>query len=112
MPWDDLYALAVPDRSFCMLFNPANALRRSGPRRRGGSLVVYAVADRAAQLLALGDGEIRQRYLDDLYAIFPQANGIVREMVIQRWPLGTAIGYPNRSAYQTRLAGGWGRIAF
>jgi protoporphyrinogen oxidase len=112
MPWDDLYALAVPGRSFCMLFNPANALRAGGPRRPGGSLVVYSVAERAAALLSLGDGEIERRYLEDLIAIFPEARGIVREVVIQRWPLGTALGYPNRAADVSRLAGGWGRIAF
>ncbi|MFO1058622.1 MAG: FAD-dependent oxidoreductase [Dongiaceae bacterium] len=112
MPWDDLYAVAVPGRSFCMLFNPANALRGAGPRRPGGSLVVYAVADRAAALLPLADREIERRYLDDLTAIFPQLRGIVREVVIQRWPLGTALGYPGRAADVDSLAAGWDRIAF
>jgi oxygen-dependent protoporphyrinogen oxidase len=111
MPWDDFYAVAVPDRSFCMLFNPANAVRH-GPRRPGGSLVVYAVADRAAQLMDLSDAEIAKRYLDDLRAIFPQTDGIIRKVVIQRWPHGTALGYPNRSIYQARLARGWERVAF
>jgi oxygen-dependent protoporphyrinogen oxidase len=112
MPWDDLYALAVPDKSFCMLFNPANALRHDGVRRPGGCLVVYAVADRAAQLMNLSDSEIQQCYLSDLCAIFPHAQGIVSEVIIQRWPYGTALGYPNRAAYRGKLAGGCGRIAF
>lgn len=112
MPWDDLYALAVPDKSFCMLFNPANAVRQGGARQPGGSLVVYAVADRAAALMRLSDSEIRERYLEDLYAIFPQAQGVVSEVVIQRWPNGTALGYPGRSIYRAKLADAWNRIAF
>jgi hypothetical protein len=95
-----------------MLFNPANALRHDGVRRPGGCLVVYAVADRAAQLMNLSDSEIQQRYLSDLYAIFPQARGTVSEVIIQRWPYGTALGYPNRAAYREKLARDLGRIAF
>jgi oxygen-dependent protoporphyrinogen oxidase len=111
MPWDDIYALATPEASFCMLFNPANALRR-GERRAGGSLVVYAVADRAAELLQLSDTDIERRYLDDLYAIFPAARGIVREVIIQRWPQGTATGYTGRAGNRAVLAEGCGRIVF
>lgn len=111
MPWDDLYALATPEQSFCMLFNPGNALR-FGPRRPGGSLVVYAVAERAAVLLALSDDAIRSRYLADLAAIFPEARNVVAEVIIQRWPHGTAIGYPGRGAALAQLAGGSGRIVF
>jgi len=54
MPWDELYALATPGRSFGMLFNTANVLRTPGaPRRPGGSLMVYAAAG-AARALAPG----------------------------------------------------------
>ena len=111
MPWDDIYAMAVPDKSFCMFFNPANALRR-GARAPGGALVVYAVADRAAELLAGSDRTIASRYLDDLQAIFPEARNAVDEVVIQRWPHGTALGYPSRSQSLATLADGWGQIAF
>jgi len=34
MPWDELYALATPRRSFSMLFNTANVLRTPGGLRR------------------------------------------------------------------------------
>jgi oxygen-dependent protoporphyrinogen oxidase len=111
MPWDDLYALATPEKSFCMFFNPGNALR-SGRRQPGGALVVYAVADRATELMKRSDDEIRARYLNDLYAIFPQARGIVADVVIQRWQRGTAMGYRGRAANLAILARGLGRIAF
>ena len=112
MPWDNLYALATPEKSFCMLFNPGNALRRDATRRPGGSLVVYAVADRAAELMALDDDVVRARYLDDLYSIFPEARGAVAEVVIQRWRHGTAMGYRGRAAAVERLDAGVGRIVF
>ena len=112
MPWDDLYALAVPGRSFCMFFNPGNALRHGEPREPGGSLVVYAVADRAAELLDLSDAAISDRYLKDLYAIFPQVRGIVREVVIQRWPLGVPLAFPGRAQLHSSLAKPWGRVHF
>ena len=52
MPWDDIYALATPGRSFNMLFNHANVLRpRSTGRQPGGSLMVYAGAKLAGPLL-------------------------------------------------------------
>lgn len=110
--WDEIYAMAVPDRSLCMAFNPANVLRTQPVRQPGGAVVAYAVADRARALLDLDDGEIARRYLADLGAIFPTLPGVVEEVVIQRWPLGTALAYPGRGADVAALAGGWGRIAF
>jgi oxygen-dependent protoporphyrinogen oxidase len=112
MPWDDIYALAVPDRSFCMMFNPANALRSATPRVPGGALVVYAVAQRAAALLELDDDAIRHRYLADLADIFPVILNMPHEVLIQRWPLGTATGMPGRAATVAELANGFGGIAF
>ncbi|MBC8253805.1 MAG: FAD-dependent oxidoreductase [Ardenticatenia bacterium] len=112
MPWDDLYALAVPGRSFCMFFNPGNTVRGGEARRPGGSLVVYAVAERAAELLDLSDKAITDRYLKDLYDIFPQSRGIVREIVIQRWPLGTLLHSPRQASMLSALAQPWGRIHF
>src|SRR5882672_7666292 len=56
MPWDGLYALATPGRSFGMLFNTANVLRTAGTgRRAGGSLMVYAAAGSARALAGLDD---------------------------------------------------------
>lgn len=111
MPWDDLYALATPEKSFCMFFNPGNALRR-GPRQPGGALVVYAVAERATALMQRRDEDIRAAYLEDLYAIFPSARGIVSEVIIRRWQRGTAMGCRERGANLATLVEGHGRIAF
>ena len=42
MPYDDVYAMATPGRVFDMFTNQAHALRRGGPRRPGGSLMLFA----------------------------------------------------------------------
>jgi oxygen-dependent protoporphyrinogen oxidase len=63
-------------------------------------------------MLALSDREIADRYLTDLCAIFPQAKGVVSEIVIQRWPQGAVLGCPGWSTHAVRLASGHGRIAF
>jgi predicted NAD/FAD-dependent oxidoreductase len=50
MPYDDVYAMATPGRVFDMFTNQAHALRRDGPRRPGGSLMLFAGAHGAAAL--------------------------------------------------------------
>ena len=62
MPWDELYALATPGRSFGMLFNTVNALRTPGAARHGGSLMVYAAAGTARALDGLDDDAVRARF--------------------------------------------------
>jgi oxygen-dependent protoporphyrinogen oxidase len=111
MPWDDVYAVAVPGRSFSMLFNPANPLR-TGLRRPGGSLVIYAAGDPAADLLPLGDEAITDRFLGDLHDVLPATRGLVRDVTIQRWPVGIPIAAPGRARLQPQLAARCGRVHF
>ena len=112
MPWDGLYALAAPRASFCMVFNPANALRTGSARLAGGALVAYAAGDRARDLLHVPDDAIRDRYLADLEAIFPTTRGIVDDVTIARWEFGAPTPGPSRAALQPALAASVGRIAF
>jgi oxygen-dependent protoporphyrinogen oxidase len=102
MRWDDLYALATPKRSFSMLFNTANVLR-DGPRRPGGSLMVYAAAGFARRLAGLGDDEIAARFLADLHDVLPETRGIVEETVVHRWERGLPYPRPGRSLLQPAL---------
>ena len=111
MPWDDVYAVAVPGRSFSMLFNPANPLR-TGLRRPGGGLVVYAAGDPAADLLPLSDEAITDRFLGDLHDVLPATRGLVRDVMIQRWPVGIPIAAPGRARLQPQLAAPCGRVHF
>jgi len=111
MPWDDIYALATPQRSFGMLFNTANVLRGEGaPRRPGGSLMVYAAASSADALAGLDDGEVAERFRADLCSIYPQARGLVRELVIQRWSRGLPYAAVGRARLQGPLTRPLGAI--
>ena len=104
MPWDDIYALATPKRSFGMLFNTANVLRAEGaPRQPDGSLMVYAAAGSAAALDGLDDGAVGERFLADLCSIYMEARGLVRELVIQRWPRGLPYAAVGRAGLQGPL---------
>ncbi|WP_413732690.1 flavin monoamine oxidase family protein [Sodalis sp. RH20] len=87
MPYDDIYAITTPDASFDMFFNHANPLR-TGPRKPGGSLMVYSGGTPAREMLKLTDDEIRDRYLADIYKMFPQLQGHVKETIVQRWVPG------------------------
>jgi oxygen-dependent protoporphyrinogen oxidase len=105
MPWDDIYAMVTPDLAFNMFFNTASVLRAPGPgrsrdggprrpgsvprhsgsasRRAGGSLMVYGTSDIARRLLDRTDDQVRDVFLRDLGAIFPELPGLVTEMKVQ-----------------------------
>ena len=111
MPWDDLYALATPNRSFGMLFNTANVLRSSfASRTPGGSLMVYAAANLARRLAGLDDDAIRDRFVQDLHELFPRSKGLVEEVVIKRWERGLPYPRVGRSLLQHALTRPLGRV--
>jgi oxygen-dependent protoporphyrinogen oxidase len=111
MPWDDLYALATPKRSFSMLFNTANVLRTPGtPRRPDGSLMVYAAAGFARRLAALDDAAVADRFREDLADLYPETRSIVSEVVVQRWDRGLPYPRVGRSGLQAALTRPLGRI--
>jgi protoporphyrinogen/coproporphyrinogen III oxidase len=111
MPWDPIYALATPKRAFSMLFNVANVLRPASPvREPGGSLMVYRSGSAALELLERSDAEIEQAFLDDLYAIYPEARGIVRETALSRLPRMLPYVAPGRAALQPALERPLGRL--
>jgi oxygen-dependent protoporphyrinogen oxidase len=102
MPWDDLYALATPGRSFGMLFNTANVLRGK-ERQHGGSLMVYAAAGAARALDGLDEDGVRARFLADLASIYPEAAASVSEIAIQRWAKGLPYAAVGRAQLQGAL---------
>ncbi len=112
MPWDHIYAVAVVDKSFNMLFNHANPLRAEGKREPGGSLMVYAGGDRGRRLLALSNDEIRALFLKDLHDVLPETRGIIREVLIQRWEHAIPYAPPGRARIQAALTRPLGRIFF
>jgi oxygen-dependent protoporphyrinogen oxidase len=111
MPWDRLYALATPKRAFSMLFNVVNVLRpRSDEREPGGSLMVYRSGHAALELFERSDSEIEESFLGDLYAIYPEARGIVTETALLRMPRMLPYVAPGRSALQPALEQPLGRL--
>jgi protoporphyrinogen/coproporphyrinogen III oxidase len=110
MPWDHLYAVAVVDKSFNMLFNHANPLRTGDKREPGGSLMVYAGGDRGRRLLPLSNDEIRAIFLRDLHDLLPETRGIIREVLIQRWEHAIPYAPPGRARIQPALTRPLGRV--
>jgi oxygen-dependent protoporphyrinogen oxidase len=110
MPWDHIYAIAVVDRSFNMLFNHASPLRTPEKREPGGSLMVYAGGDLGLRLLPLSDDEIRARFLRDLHDVLPATRGIVREVLVQRWERAIPYAPPGRARIQPALGRPLGRV--
>jgi oxygen-dependent protoporphyrinogen oxidase len=111
MPWDDLYALATPKRAFSMLFNMANVLRdRTAERLPGGSLMVYRSAHAALDLMEQPDAEVEQQFLDSLYAVYPEARGIVAETMLLKMPRMLPYVAPGRAALQPQLERSLGRV--
>jgi oxygen-dependent protoporphyrinogen oxidase len=108
MPWDAIYAMATPGRVFDMFTNQAHALRRSGARQPGGSLMLFAGGHGAANLSELTDDEIVARFVDDLDALYPGAAKVVDGGRVRRWPLGNVFARPGRHRLQGPLEGALG----
>ncbi len=105
MPYDDVYAMATPGRVFDMFTNQAHALRRDGPRRPGGSLMLFAGARGAAALMPESDELIVQRFLDDLYRLYPHTRDVIAGATVHRWELGNVYARPGRRRLQPALEG-------
>jgi len=100
--WRGIYAIATPGRSFNMLFNMSNVLGR------GASLMAYSGAALADALWALGDDEVRARYLADLREVLPGVR--VAETAVHRWEHGLPYVRPGRHALQSILERTSGRV--
>jgi oxygen-dependent protoporphyrinogen oxidase len=107
MPYDGVYAIATPGRAFDMFTNQAHALR-VGPRRPGGSLMLFAGAQAAAELMRSSDELIVERFLADLHALYPQTRGVIANATVRRWELGNVYASPGRGRLQGALEGALG----
>lgn len=108
MPYDDVYAMATPGRAFDMFTNQAHALRAEGPRRPGGSLMLFAGGHGAARLSSEADDVIVDRFLADLYELFPQTRAVISRTAVHRWELGNVYAKPGRGRLQGALEGALG----
>ena len=105
MPYDDVYAMATPGRAFDMFTNQAQVLRAGGPRRPGGSLMLFAGAHAAAALMPDSDEAIVNRFVADLHELYPQTRGAIAGARVHRWELGNVFARPGRGRLQPALEG-------
>ncbi len=111
LPWDGLYAIATPGRSFGMAYNIGNVQQQQGaPRAAHSSVMVYAAARLGARLLLEDDDTIATRFRDDLCAVFPEVTRRIEDVVIQRWPRGIPYAHVGRGRLQPALTRPLGRI--
>jgi oxygen-dependent protoporphyrinogen oxidase len=108
MPWDRVHAMATPGRVFDMFTNQGHALRGAGERRPGGTLKLFAGAQAAAALSQESDEVITERFLADLYTLFPQSRGVIADARTHRWQLGNVYAHPGRHRLQAPLEGALG----
>lgn len=107
MPWDDVYSILTVDAPFTMLFNHANALRSPEQRREpGGAFMLYAGASGAQRLFDRSDEDIETVVAGELERLYPEAHGIVREVIVQRWEHAIPFAAPGRSRVQAALERG------
>ena len=112
MPWDDLYSILTPDKSFNMFFNHANWQRSTDAVKQENVLMVYAGGDRGRALFDLDEETTRQRFLHDLYEIYPQVRGIIAETMVKKWAHAGPFAAPGRWRAQAALEQGVGNRLF
>lgn len=104
MPWDKYYAVATPGKIFNFIFNHANVVHGYAKERKpGGSLMVYGAGDYAKRHWDLSDDEIKRRMEADLYSVFPEATGVVKEIWLRRIEHGYPYVRPGRHQIQPAL---------
>jgi oxygen-dependent protoporphyrinogen oxidase len=94
MPWDGIYAITVPGQTINMMFNHSNPLRAAGAYKSGSSFMVYSGGKPAAEMMTLGEDEIRDRYLADMFKVYPQLRSIIQETKVQKWSPGNTFRPP------------------
>ncbi|NVK35849.1 MAG: FAD-dependent oxidoreductase [Rhodobacteraceae bacterium] len=107
---EETYAVSTPQAAFSVLFNQATNRFSLGGHELGGSLMMFAGADRAAQLLSLSDDQIIENFMDDLKRLIPSLSGITNPTVC-RWENGAPFAFPGRSSLQPELTRPIDRVA-
>jgi oxygen-dependent protoporphyrinogen oxidase len=112
-PWDDIYAIAAPKRSFAIALNQASIVRGSESRRKpGGSFMTFSPAALGKALLDKPEDEVIQTHLKDLEEVLqaPGFSNTVVEAKTERWAVGSPYCFPGRAKLQPTLLRGGGRV--
>lgn len=111
-PWDDVYAIAAPKRSFAIATNQASIVRGTEKERQpGGSFMVFSPGPLGTALLDKSEEEIAQIHLKDLDEV---VGGNLAEHVVEAKTIklveGSPFCFPGRSKLQPTLMRGADRI--
>jgi oxygen-dependent protoporphyrinogen oxidase len=71
--------------------------------------MLFAGAQAAAELMREDDEVIVERFLADLYELYPQTRGAIADARVHRWELGNVYAHPGRHRLQAPLEGALGR---
>lgn len=112
-PWDDIYAIAAPKRSFAIALNHASIVRGSETTRQpGGSFMTFSPASLGRALLDKTDEEITATHLRDLEQVlgYKGFSDSVVEARSERWAVASPYSFPGRAKLQPTLVRGGGRV--
>ncbi|GAB3161858.1 NAD(P)/FAD-dependent oxidoreductase [Myceligenerans halotolerans] len=112
-PWDDIYAIAAPKRSFAIALNQANIVRSAeSVRRPGGSFMTFSPAGLGRALLDKSDEEVVRTHLADLEQVLgsPGFSDTVVEAKAARWEVASPYSFPGRARLQPVLQRGADRV--
>lgn len=105
-PWDDIYAIAAPKRSFAIALNQASIVRGSeGVRQPGGSFMTFSPAGLGRALLDKSDEQVTRIHLADLEKVLARpgfADSVV-EAKTERWRVASPYSFPGRASLQPAL---------
>lgn len=112
-PWDDIYAIAAPKRSFAIALNQASIVRGSETSRKpGGSFMTFSPAALGAALLHKPENEVIDIHLKDLEQVlnYKGFSDSVVEAKMERWENASPYCAPGRAKLQPVLMRGEGRV--
>ncbi len=111
-PWDDIYAIAAPKRSFAIALNQASIVRGTeSVRQPGGSFMTFSPASLGRALLEKPGEEVIQTHLKDLDEVLGNGfAGSVVEAKVNRWKNASPYCFPGRAKIQATLMRGADRV--
>ncbi|WP_045730722.1 protoporphyrinogen/coproporphyrinogen oxidase [Pseudarthrobacter chlorophenolicus] len=111
-PWDDIYAIAAPKRSFAIALNQASIVRGTeSVRKPGGSFMTFSPASLGKALLEKPEEEVIKTHLTDLDQVLGHgfADSVV-EAKVDRWKNASPYCFPGRAKIQSTLMRGTDRV--
>lgn len=112
-PWDDIYAIAAPKRSFAIALNQASIVRGSEEfRKQGGSFMTFSPAALGRALLHKSEEEVIETHLRDLDQVlnYKGFTETITEAKMERWENASPYCAPGRAKIQPTLMKGEGRV--